>query len=57
MEKRSLKWHDINRVNGHLAFGIAEKVCLFKNNTLMVEFERGDDLTIFIMINYYKIIY
>ena len=28
-----------------------------KNNTLTVEFERIDDMTIFIMINYHKIIY
>ena len=28
-----------------------------KNNTFMVEFERNDDVTIFIMMNYHKIIY
>ena len=28
MDKRSLGWHDINRVNGHYMFGIAEKAII-----------------------------
>ena len=27
-DKRSLRWHDINRVNGHHTFGIEEKVIM-----------------------------
>ena len=40
-------------------FGIAEKAIMpiQKNNTFKVEFERIDDLIIFVMINYHKIIY
>ena len=28
MDKRSLRWHDINEVNCHHAFSIAEKVIM-----------------------------
>ena len=58
MDKRTLKGHDINGVNGHHTFGIAESHYAYsKNNTFMVEFETIDDVTMFIMINYDKIIY
>ena len=58
MDKSSFRYHDISRLNGHHTLGIAEKVIMpFKKNTCTVEFEKIDDLTIFIMINYHKIIY
>ena len=42
MDKKSLIRHDINRVNSHHKFGIAEKVIMpvQKNNTFTKEFER-----------------
>ena len=42
MDKKSLMRHDINRVNSHHKFGIAEKVIMpvQKNNTFTKEFER-----------------
>ena len=60
MDKRTLRGYDINWVNGHHMFGIAEKVIMplrKKNTTFTVGFERIDDLIIFITINYHKIIY
>ena len=58
MDKRSLRWHDINRVNGHYTFGIAEKaiIPIQKNNTFTLEFEKIYDLTISIKISHHKII-
>ena len=52
MDKRSLRRDDINRLNGHHTFGIAESHYAYsKNATFTVEFERIYDFTIFIMIN------
>ena len=58
MDERSLRCHDMNRVNGHHTLRIAESRCAnSKSNTFTVECEKTDYLTNFIIMNYHKIIY
>ena len=59
MSKRSFRRYDINRVNLSSIIWLRHQkhflTMPIKKNAL--ESERNDDLTIFVMINYHKIIY